>query len=417
MNQQPWDREHLAENLDALSRDIQAIEGLVDAALGDTVGTGEALEAVASQPGSLGYADLTAYNRTRRASLGWGEADLAALLSRDHTAALHRWRAQDRLPWTAEDLVVMGFAGAVGVLAATLDTQVDARVRQGLGWLRSTDMFRDWEVDAARLSIDYTGRHFGGPAHRVRSAGHDVLRLVEALNQVRNGTFRGVRWDHGEKIVEQLTTNQYGKAFNSVQNPLEALALLLKHWAADIVTPMSLPFPGWSWLYELPSRDLRIFAHKAYDGLGLGGYGTGLNFRSGVMTPTLAVFSTEVIVRTHIHSQAYRDSGTPQLDAALRRKRSEMLLASHSIAAAASLTKTATMYVAYGPLSVRHINVPVLLRTGFAAAELQRDRLRSTVAGEESWLSIAEQELATLEESELWRLAAILEEGVSDVAD
>lgn len=37
----------------------------------------------------------------------------------------------------------------------------------------------------------------------------------------------------------------------------EALTLWGKHLAADVVTPMSLPLPWWTLLYERPERDLR----------------------------------------------------------------------------------------------------------------------------------------------------------------
>lgn len=46
----------------------------------------------------------------------------------------------------------------------------------------------------------------------------------------------------------------------------EALTLWGKHLAADVVTPMSLPLPWWTLLYERPERDLRKFAYDAYSG-------------------------------------------------------------------------------------------------------------------------------------------------------
>lgn len=95
------------------------------------------------------------------------------------------------------DLVAVGFAGVVGMGATWFDMRVDAVVRQQLDRLKKTDVLSGWESDGRGLSIDYTGPCFGGPAHRVRSAGHDLGRPLQALRQLRDGEFRGVRWVAG----------------------------------------------------------------------------------------------------------------------------------------------------------------------------------------------------------------------------
>ena len=41
--------------------------------------------------------------------------------------------------------------------------------------------------------------------------------------------------------------------------------LWLKHLAADLVTPMSLPLPGMTFLYQLDNRAIRKFAHALYE--------------------------------------------------------------------------------------------------------------------------------------------------------
>ncbi|MGV9866974.1 hypothetical protein [Rhodococcus koreensis] len=158
---------------------------------------------------------------------------------------------------------------------------------------------RAWERAGKRLPIDYTGPGFGGRAHRVRSPGHDLARPLEALRQIRAGEFRGVRWDYGDKHDVSV-----GSRFREVDSLPEAPVLWAQH-LADLVTPMSLPMPGSSWLYELDIRALRTFAHEVYLGRSAG---NGLNVRSGILTPSLSVIVTEVIVRTHVVDPVVADT-------------------------------------------------------------------------------------------------------------
>ncbi len=407
------DGQHLAENLDALARDIEDLEKLAATALNDEPAGPELIERVQAEPGSLDYQALTAHNRNRRKELDWGDVDLPALLSGEQRAALSCWTVQDRIRWTPDDFLIVGFAGATGVLAAAFDTRADSLVRDGLGWLKTTELMQRWEAEAKRMPIDYTGPKFGGPAHRVRSPGHDVLRFVNALHQVRTGTFTGMFWQDKRKITVHRSTNNYGKAFATTTDPLEATALLLKHWAADVITPLSLPLPGFSLLTELPVREVRAFANRAYAGLEFGGPGTGMNIRSSMATPALSVFAVEVLIRSHVHLQTYRSSGGFELAPRMRRKRIEMLLAAHSLSSAASLTKTAAKVSAYGPLALRHVNVRTLVRTGSLALELQRHRA-STSGADPAWQLLAEEELSGLDEAELERFAGLLESSAAD---
>ena len=87
----------------------------------------------------------------------------------------------------------------------------------------------------------------------------------------------------------------------------EALTLWMKHLVANFVTPISLPIPGWTKLYELPSRDLRKFAHDVYSGPN---WGDGVNLRSFATSPLLSVIATETIVRTAVHGTAFLDTGS-----------------------------------------------------------------------------------------------------------
>jgi hypothetical protein len=320
------------ENLDALTRDLDDIEALAAAALTDEPMDQAAAERIANSPVGLTYDRLTAHNHQRLEVEAWGEAEIADILDSVALKQLDEWRKAQRLPWERSDLVAVGMGGLIGALANLYDSQVDSAVLNGLSWFKKSDLLRQWERDsAARLPIDYTGPNFGGPAHRVRSAGHDIGRFFNALNQVRTGTFEGTWWEDGQRIVEQVTTTRSGMRFAQEVEPHLALALLLKHWAADFVTSMGLPLPGWSLLYEMPNRDLRKFAHDAYAGTNSG---DGLNLRSGAFTPGLGMIATEVVIRTHTHLSAYRVSGSPCLETAGAAKRTEMLLAAHAAAGA-----------------------------------------------------------------------------------
>jgi len=96
-----------------------------------------------------------------------------------------------------------------------------------------------------------------------------------------------------------------------------SLTLWGKHLVADVVTPKNLPWPGWSKLYELPSRSLRQFAHDTYD--------AEVNLRS-LAASTLPVLTTEITIRTHIHGRAILDTGTARLQPTDTALRSELVV-------------------------------------------------------------------------------------------
>ena len=401
----PIDADYV-ENLDALTRDLDDIEALAAAALWEEPIDRTAAERIAKAPRGFTYDELTAHNFERREVEAWGEAEIADLLDPVALKQLDEWREAQRLPWERSDLAVVGVAGLIGALANLYDTQIDAAVLDGLSWLKKSDLLRQWEKDAARLPIDYTGPKFGGPAHRARSAGHDIGRFFNALNQVRTGTFEGIWWEDGQRIVEQVATTRSGRSFAQATEPHLALALLLKHWAADFVTPMSLPLPGWSLLYEMPNRDLRKFAQDAYAGTNSG---DGLNLRSGVFTPGLGMVATEVIIRTHTHLSTYRETGSPRLQTAGTAKRTEMLLAAHATAGAVSLSKAAAAAVAgEAAFATRHLNVPVLMRVGTLALEMRSDAATRATAGVPSWGQLIEDEAATWTLPEATAIAELL---------
>lgn len=394
------------ENLDALTRDLEDIEALAAAALDGAPLDQTASDRISQAPTGLTYDGLTEHNQRRRQAEAWGEAALADILDSTALRQLDEWRTAQRLPWERSDLVVVGIAGFLGALANLYDTQIDAKMLDGLAWLKRTDLVTRWEQDAKGMPIDYMGSKFGGPGHRGLSAGHDIGRFFNALNQVRTGTFEGTYWEYGERFVRQSTTTPFGTPYPEVEWPL-ALAQLLKHWVADFVTPMSLPLPGWTLLRDLPDRDLRKFAQEAYAG---DHRGSGLNLRSGLLTPGLGMVTTEVIIRTHGPVAAYRATGKARLTAARSAKQSEMLLAAHAAAGAVSLSKTAAAAIAgESVVAVRHLNVPVLMRLGVLALNVRADGAARAAAGAPSWTQLLEEEAATWNLPEAVALADMLE--------
>ncbi|MCP2279587.1 hypothetical protein SAMN04244553_6511 [Nocardia amikacinitolerans] len=397
-------------NLDALTRDLDDIEMIAASALSDKTIDHAVTERLAGTPTDLTYSELTAHHQERREVEGWGEAEIADILDPFALEQLDGWRAAQRLPWERGDLVVVGISGLIGALGNLYDDHVDAAVLSGLSLLKKTDLLRRWERQTARLPIDYTGPEFGGPAHRVRSAGHDIGRFFAALNQIRTGTFEGTWWDDGQRMVAQVTTTRSGLPFAQAPQPHLAVALLLKHWAADFVTPMNLPLPGWTLLYEMPNPDLRKFAHEAYAGTNSG---DGLNLRSGMLTPGLGMLATEVVIRTHTHLGAYRSTGTSRLTTSSAAKHTEMLLAAHAAAGAISLSKTAAATIAGETVvAARHLNLPVLVRIGMLALKVRSDAAARAEAGAPSWEQLLADDAATWTLPEAVTIADLLTNSV-----
>ncbi|MFI6213912.1 hypothetical protein ACIBCD_18135 [Nocardia brasiliensis] len=369
-------------NLDTIRRRLAELEEATEQALREDDSGPLPLVAV---PAPVSYAEMTDSNDRLRSARDWSEIDLDAALTAVQRAEFERWRTRQRIAWERDDLVAVGIAGLIGALGVWFDSTIDQGVANALGSVGRTQRMRRWERAAKRLPIDYTGPGFGGRAHRVRSAGHDLARPFEALRQIRTGEFRGVRWDHGEMESVSLTGR-----FRTVESSAEALVLWVKHLAADFVTPMSLPLPGSSLLYELDNRELRKFAHAVYLGPSAG---NGLNLRSGLLTPSLSVLVTEVVIRTHVHAKAYAVTGSADLDARRQALRQELLLAAHALVGAASVGKTLARFGTLDDqrrwLAVRHVNVPVLLRIGCLAVEnVHGMRGRGTAAA--SWAELDE---------------------------
>ncbi|WP_214407036.1 hypothetical protein [Pseudonocardia lacus] len=366
--------ESILRNLDTQHRRLAELEA--DAAR--LLAGGTDVQVTPSSAAPERYEDLTATNEALRASQGWDEIDLDAALTPALRAEYERWEDRHRARWSEQDVAAVACAGLIGIAATWFDSAIDGAVRQRLETLKDSPLIRRWEREARGMPIDYTGEGFGGPGHRMRSAGHDIGRPFEALRQIRAGQFRGYSWDHGQRITHLADATPFGTRYVPVETLGEALTLWGKHLVADVVTPMSLPLPGCTKLYELPSRRLRTFAHQTYD--------NGLNTR-WVALSTLPVLTTEVVVRTHVHGRAMLSRGTAILEPAEAAQRSELLLAACALVGAASLGKALTIAIATrSPVGAyQHVNWPVLLRAATTSLQVAADaRARAQGLGR-SW--------------------------------
>ncbi len=366
----------IERNLDTQSRRLDEIDALISAALADQ----ESDVQLAQGPRHQRYDELTTFNDEVRSQRQWTEVDLDACLTDKQREAWELWQQKHRLTWSKADLIAVGAVSVVGMLCTWFDSSIDGAIRERLKTLMSTDLVQGWEAAGKRLPIDYMGPGFGGRAHRVKSAGHDLARPVEAIRQIMKGEFRGTAW-LGDDVTEVVV----GAKFRDVGSVPEAALRLAQHLLADVVTPMSLPIPGMSILYESESKALRDFALHAYSGLGRD---TGWNVRSGLVTPGMTVMVTEILIRTYVHLDVYQETGSARLNLPQTRRRNELLLAAHSLVSAVSLGKVSAQVIAHSsagnylraahPSHLRHANIPALLRAGALAGTVVADAYRAS---------------------------------------
>lgn len=317
--------------------------------------------------------ELTAANRAWLDGAGMADVTLDDLLTPPPLDELERFDSLGRERWTAGDYVTVGGCAVIGILATAFDDQIDGAVKIGLSGLGETRLFEYFEQKGKNLPIDYEGRKFGGPGHRIRSPGHDLGRPWESLRQIREGKFHGIYWDDGRRFDVYRTCTPRGTPYVAHDLP-EALLLWLMHLAADLVTTKSLPLPWWSKLYECDNRELRQLAHNLYSTKGQ----AGLNVRSMVMSKALPVIGTDLIVGVKVHLDARAPDGTFRaLSNDQQLRRDEMRLAAHAVTGLAALGKTGILALdGEGPLAVRHINVPALARTGYLGWKVMHEHRR-----------------------------------------
>lgn len=374
-------------NLDTQRRRLDAMDAAVANAMSDEPVPSQLPTERAPQP----YETLTSFNDRLRVSNLWTDVDLDAALSPQQAEALEEWRCRQRTPWTTADVAMVGLGGVLGAASIWFDAAIDKAVRQRLNAIAKTRVVRLWEKAGKRLPIDYMGDGFGGRAHRIKSAGHDLARPFAALRQIMNGEFEGVRWSFGQR-----STIKVSGRFDVVNSYEEALLRWVMHLGADVLTPMSLPIPGMSLLYELDNETISKLALHAYSGLTAG---EGLNLRSATVAPGMTALTTEVVVRTHIHLTAMRETGTFELTRQQERKRTELRLAAHSLVGAVSIGKaTAQGLITKHPAAIRHIQVPTLVLAGKTALQAVADASAARRASAPTWDQLL------LDASQPWQL-------------
>lgn len=367
--------DELDRNLDTMRRRLEAMDAAVADALSEDPIPSELPVASPTQS----YEELTAFNNRLRNDNQWTEVDLDAALTPELAAKLDEWRSLQRIPWSTADIAAVGLAGMVGGTCIWFDTPIDRVVRQWLNPLNKTRLLQAFEKAGKQLPIDYMGPGFGGRAHRIKSAGHDLARPFTALRQIMEGRFDGIVWSFGQRTSVSVP-------FEPVQSFEEALLRWIMHLSADVLTPMSLPIPGFSLLYESNSQIISKFAHHAYAGIRPG---EGLNLRSALVAPGMTAIATETVIRTHVHLTALRERGSAELTGQEARKRNELRLAAHSLVGAASIGKAVAQGIAfeYGvhPAQIRHVNFPTLIMAGKAALQVAADFTAESRACAPSW--------------------------------
>jgi hypothetical protein len=380
------------DNLDAISQRLLEAERVLDEVIHDDHVTYR--PDIPSDHGVSTFDELTQFHQQLRITAGWGPTQLEAALTPELHAQLQQIRSHERLSWEVNDYATVGLASLIGAFAALFDDQLSRAVGQGLAWLRGTDMVRGWEAGGHGLPIDYQGDKFGGPSHRVRSAGHDIGRPFAALRQIRSGAFEGFYFQDGIKHVVTSTTNQFGTPYQPVPGLFDAIVVLLQHLGSDLVTPMGLPLPGWTKLAELPSRPIREFVNKTYAGQWAGHTsGPGLN-STWAMSQTLPVLAIEIILRTNAHLAAYTHRGELRLTPAEKAKLRETLLVAYSLNVAVCASKAVIIgMVGEGPLAIRHLNLATMIRAGSCTAQVFADRRKRAALAPPTWTELLHEQV------------------------
>lgn len=291
------------------------------------------------------YADVTEKNIAFLDERGLLDTEFDTLFTPEALERIERELCSPiaREKWETWDFVAVLCGGIAGIVADCFTGGIDDQLKK---WFSGVHIKAD-----SNVAIDYQGPGFGGPYHRALSSGHDVLRVFVALWQIKTGNFTGLKQTVGgfERIVSGA--NQYGNPFNTYEG-LDAFLVWIKHLASDIVTPNSLPFPGMSFLMDMPNHEIRKFAIEMYR--------NGFNLRqllAQFLTPALV----EVVVRAYVLAREFRRTGKILYPSARRLKTTEMLLASHGIVMAFNVGKVVIRSNAEGPLALRKLNLPEIV--------------------------------------------------------
>jgi hypothetical protein len=336
------------------------------------------------------YAALAAASRQYLASVGRSDLDLEDLLE-PHDLNMLRSDAQ-RLGWTASDAAAVGLCGLAGGITAVLAGAIDSAVMDHLGLVERSQLISRWKRETTHLPIDYNGAAVGGPGHRVTSAGHDIGRPVAAVRQIVEGTYKGTGWLYGERVPRVAHGTPTGTPYDVTPDVRVALALWIKHLITDVVTPTSLPLPGWTALYErAPTEELAEFLKGMYWSRGAG---PGWNLRSVTITKTVPLVVVEVGIRSKVGWDSWIQRGSLRATGPEGAKRDEMLLATNGFVAAVTTGQAVIeCLTTSSPLGLRSLNPQALVRTAQLGMKVVRTQraARSTVP---SWEELAAQSLA-----------------------
>ncbi|MBE2226869.1 MAG: hypothetical protein IAE93_05990 [Ignavibacteria bacterium] len=257
-----------------------------------------------------------------------------------------------REKWDKWDYLAVFLGSISGIIADFFTGGIDKQLQKWLGNFKNTDLLSNWER-TSKAAIDFQGPGFAGPYHRGLSSGHDILRILMALWQIKNGTFVGLKQTASGFEWIKTTSNQLGTSFDTYQG-LEVFLVWCKHIITDFCGPTSLPVPGMSFLIDMPNHEIRKFAIQIYQ--------RGYNLRF-LLSQALAPALVEIIVRGYLLGREYKDTGEIQLPTAKKLKTTEMLLLSHALVMAVNVGKVAIQCNAEGPLALKNLNLPSIIMT------------------------------------------------------
>jgi len=281
--------------------------------------------------------------------LSTDELDYNDLVSDEDLAAIVK-ELNTPLPreeiWQKSDFVVTFIAAFVGCIA---DIVLSNRNNSLTGEKsKLSDKLNDLHEKVFKhkpgAPIDYQGAGFGGGHHRELSKGHDLARFVDGIKMFKEGKFEGVVFENEVKKVVSMTSNQYGTPYEQLPI-IGAIVEYSRHMFADVFSTYSLPFPGYSFLRESDSRQIRKLAADMYN--------NGFNIKN-VMTQSLSVIIIEIIIRlyysikaVHAYSSkvvasedfSYLDAAKEFINPQQKEKLNEMLLVAHSIVMAENTGK------------------------------------------------------------------------------
>ncbi|MDK2936550.1 MAG: hypothetical protein PWP62_1558 [Eubacteriaceae bacterium] len=199
--------------------------------------------------------------------------------------------------WGTNDFIIVFSAAIVGITADfVLGNRDNPLTGQNSEFSKYLDELHKHKPNSP---IDYQGKYFGADkesganlgTHRILAKGHDLFRIIEAIWQIKNGTFVGITHHNGiaEKIVSNV--NQYGKPYEVCETYYEALKFFIEHMKGDFFSKMSLPIPGYSFFMESDSRALRLLTVNLYK--------QGLNMKN-VAIQSVSTIGIELILRVYM---------------------------------------------------------------------------------------------------------------------